>query len=479
MPLHTAIELVLLYIVKELVMKCSNVRIMVIAILLILGAAPLVGNAFAQQAFPGAAGYGSNTPGGRGGRVIAVTNLNDSGPGSFRNAVEASGPRIVIFRTGGTIRTNRNIIIRNPYITIAGQTAPGGGICLAGAGIYIITHDVILRGMFIRVGDDPAGHNPENRDGISLDATLGDVRNIIIDQCSISWAVDETVSFYGSRARNLTISNSIIAEGLDRSIHPKGPHSKGLQIGPGVTNVTVYNNLHAHNVERNPRIQGTNVEFINNVVYNRQKWDLDIGGASNSHQVVVIGNHFKRGPNYSQNPYPISLRSTTAAGTRVYSHDNIGEGYAAGNLCDRSQFLVTTRPFGPTGVRIRSARDAYNWVLANAGANPKNPDPVDARVIANARAGNGRIIDRISQVGGFPNLARGTAPVDSDGDGMPDSWEIARGLNPNNPADANGDRNGDGFTNIEEYINSFYEAGAGPAPANPMNAPTLRIISTP
>jgi pectate lyase len=455
-------------------MKSSNGRVVLFAFLLILGASPLIGDVLAQPAFPGAAGYGSTTPGGRGGRVIAVTNLNDSGAGSFRNAVEASGPRIVVFRTGGTIRTNRNIVIRNPYITIAGQTAPGGGICLAGAGIYIITHDVIMRGVFIRVGDDPAGHNPENRDGINLDGGLGTVRDIIIDHCSVSWAVDENVQIYGSTTRNITFSNSIVAEALDQSIHPKGAHSKGLLVGPAVTNVTVYNNLLAHNVERNPRVQGTNVEFINNVVYNRQKWDMDIGGASNSHQVVVIGNYFKRGPSYTTNPYPISLRSTTASGTRVYHHDNIPEGYSA-SMCDRSQFVVNTRPFGPTGVRIRSARDAYAWVLANAGANPKNPDPVDARVIANVQNGNGRIIDRISQVGGFPNLARGTAPVDSDGDGMPDSWEIARGLNPNDAGDANRDRNNDGFTNIEEYINSFYEAGAAPAGIGP---PVLRIIST-
>jgi pectate lyase len=455
-------------------MKRTSLRVMAISIFLTLFAAPLIGSAFALPAFPGAAGFGSATPGGRGGRVIAVTNLNDSGAGSFRAACEASGARIIVFRTGGTIRLSRNINIQNPYLTIAGQTAPGGGISLRGAGVAIGTHNVIMRGVRIRVGDDAAGSSPENRDALYIDNGNKTVRDIIVDQCSFSWAVDENISIWHSGLQNVTISNCIISEALYNSIHPKGPHSMGAIVGPGISNVTFYGNLFAHNAERNPRIQGTNVEVINNVVYNRCKFDLDIGGVSASHRVVVIGNVFKKGPSYISNAFPIFSRDTTI---QIFAQDNIATSYTSGSLCDRASTLVSSRPFGGSGVTIRSASATYERVLANAGANPSRPDPVDARVIADVRNGTGRIIDRVSQVGGWPTLATGTAPVDSDGDGMPDSWEIARGLNPNSAADATRDRNNDGYTNIEEYINSFYTSSGTGGGSVPLPAPSLRIVT--
>jgi pectate lyase len=455
-------------------MKRSSVCVLAIGFLLTLWACPLIGSALAQPAFPGAVGFGSTTPGGRGGRVIAVTNLNDSGTGSFRAAVEASGARIIVFRTGGTIRLSRNVVIRNPYLTIAGQTAPGGGIALRGAGLSITTHDVIVRGLRIRVGDDAGGPSPDNRDNLMIENINGNLARVVIDHCSFSWAIDESVSIWHRGARDITISNSIISESLRNSLHSKGPHSMSLVMGYGTRNVTLYGNLFAHSVERNPLLQGTNAEFINNVVYNRGKVCVAVESGTEAQHVSIIGNYFRKGPSYTSNTYPIRiLEDRIFPGTQVRIVDNIGTSYRSGSLASSTRYLTDRITFTGSGTPARPASQVFNWVLANAGANPQRPDPVDARIIRETRDGTGRIIDNVSQVGGWPTLASGTAPIDSDGDGMPDSWEIARGLNPNGAADANRDRNGDGYTNIEEYINSFYDSSSA---SNDLKPPVLRIV---
>ena len=181
-----------------------------------------------QPAFPGAQGFGSTTKGGRDGKLFFVTNLNSDGPGSFREACEAKGPRIVIFRVGGTITIEKSISIQNPYITIAGQSAPGDGICIRGAAIKITTHDVIVRGLRIRIGDGP-GPAPDNRDGLSIANNSKQPYNIIIDHCSISWAIDENFQLWYP-CNSITIQWCIISEGLHNSLHPKRPHSSGLII---------------------------------------------------------------------------------------------------------------------------------------------------------------------------------------------------------------------------------------------------------
>jgi len=264
----------------------------------------------ALPAFPGAEGYGANTIGGRGGRVIEVTNLNAEGPGSFREAVEASGPRIVVFRVGGMIDITDKIVIRNPFITIAGQTTPGDGISIGGGSyLVILTHDVIVRGLRVRVGDNPDGPRPGGRDGIQIYGS-----NVIIDHCSVSWAIDENFS-------------------LKRFCH-----------------------------------------------------DITIPG-------------------------------------------------------------ITTHP----------ATEAYDLVLDNAGAIAPRRDAVDKRVIQSVRDNTGSIIDSQDDVGGWPTYARGTAPVDSDHDGMPDDWEKSHGLNPNDLSDSSGvDIDTRGYTNIEVYINGLF-----------------------
>ncbi len=455
-------------------MKKLLFNLLLIIALLGLGVPQLISSAQAA-AFPGAEGFGMGTAGGRGGRVIFVTNLNDSGAGSLRAACEASGPRIIVFRTGGTIRLSSNINIRQPYVTIAGQTAPGDGICLRGAALAIVTHDVIVRGLRIRVGDDASGPAPENRDGLVLDNYAGTLYRVVIDHCSVSWAIDESLSIWHAGAHDITISHSIFSEALYDSLHPKGPHSKGPLVGQGISKVTFYGNLMAHNDERNPRLQGTEVEVINNVVYNRGYKDVDIGDGTSPQYVSVIGNYFKKGPSFTSNNYPISLRTTVPSGSKIYMSDNIGSSYIAGNLCNTSAFDSATRPFTSSGVTVKPSAQVFEWVLTNVGANPLKPCPVDARIISETRNGAGRIINRVSEVGGWPNYSAGTPAQDSDSDGMPDSWESARGLNPSSANDANADRDNDGYSNVEEYINGFYSTSAANASLDP--PPVLRVIS--
>jgi pectate lyase len=409
-----------------------------------------------QNAFPGAIGFGATTPGGRGGRIIEVTNLNDSGTGSFRAACEASGARIVLFRTGGTIRVSKNIRIPNPYITIAGQTAPGDGILIRGAGLIIQSHDVIVRGLRIRAGDDANGPSPGNRDSLILDNNYGKVYNVVVDHCSLSWAIDENVSIWHPGAHDITISNCIISEGLYNSLHPDGPHSKGLIAGPGTYNITITGNLLAHNDERNPRLEGTNVEVYNNLVYDTGYRNVDIGSGSDSQNISIVGNHFLKGPSCKSNSKLIYLRKDIKPGSKIYVNDNVYNSYTSVDLYNSSSYIVKTAPTWSSNIVPMDSGTVFDSVLANAGANPKKPGSVDSRIINNVKTGKGRIIDSPSDVGGWPNMSRGTAPQDSDEDGIPDTWENKLGIDPKNSNDAKGDVDKDGYSNIEEYINSFY-----------------------
>ena len=228
-------------------------------------------------AFPGAEGAGALTPGGRGGQVIEVTNLNNSGPGSLRTAIKAAGPRIIVFRVGGTIELKDDLTIREPYVTIAGQTAPGDGIALKNYTLRISTHDVIVR--YIRVRPGEGGDNAGNLvDGIEIlnkpdNAKETDkmAHNIIIDHTSVSWAIDENVSVWNmrpdlSKIENVTIQWSIISEGLSHSRHPEDEHSKGLLVGSNNTHISIHHNLLIHNRKRNPVLHGVRIDMINNVI---------------------------------------------------------------------------------------------------------------------------------------------------------------------------------------------------------------------
>lgn len=415
-----------------------------------------------RPAFPGAQGYGALTPGGRGGKVIFVTNLNDDGAGSLRAALEASGRRIVIFRVGGVIKLGSMINITQPYITIAGQSAPGDGIVLRGAGIRIRTHDVILRGLRFRVGDDLGGEAPTTRDGLTVtgpDSEGKPPRNIIIDHCSISWAIDENSGVTGGE--DVTIQWSIISEGLNNSLHDKPHHSNAVLIAENARRISVHHNLLAHHWYRNPLVKGgTEAEFVNNVVYN---WGasatlFEDGSSAGPTHSIVARNVYKRGPS-TESETTVRIHKSVAGGSEILISENIGDDKVVADL----PVLADESPIAAPSVPVSAfpASTVFESVLYGAGARTPARDEIDQRVVAEVRAGKGRIIDSVAEVRGWEVLARweaGAAPADGDKDGMPDTWEQDRGLNPADPAD--GARlAASGYTWVEEYLNSLMPRG--------------------
>lgn len=423
-------------------------------------------------AFPGAVGFGADTVGGRGGRVIEVTNLNDSGPGSLRAAIEESGPRTVVFRVGGTIDLTDSIDVRNPNITIAGQTAPGGGIALRGGGITIRTSQVIIRFLRIRPGADVP--DPGNTHGISL---VNSAQNVIVDHSSISWGTDENVGIASPDVRNVTLQWNIITEGLNCATHPEGCHSRGIIVNRNPQSITIYGNLISHNAHRHPEMQGGQLQLVNNVMYGYNNGTLFIPKTESDRiQADVIGNYY--------------IPNDPEAGRDVFVSTSVSRSlislYVQGNISPRRDadtdpensilrdqdfdVLISTRNFS-NGIPVLSAHQAYEDVLNNAGATLPSRDSADARVVSQVRNRSGSIIDSPSQVGGWPALANGTPLTDSDHDGMPDSYETQNGFNPNNAADGAQDSNGDGYTNLEDYLNSL-AAGVIYIPDNPDPDPT-------
>lgn len=440
----------------------------------------------ATPAFPGAEGFGAYSVGGRGGRVFEIVNLNDSGAGSLRACVEASGPRLCVFRIGGVIALSSALTISNPFITIAGQTAPGGGITLkkasGGDALVIKTHDVILRYITSRPG--PGGENHA-----AQAASNGTpLYNIIIDHCSFSWGTDEVLETW-YKVYDTTIQWSIVSEGLDCSTHSKGCHSKGLMVGGyadseskdalGSENISVHHNLFAHNGERNPLVQTSGlVDVVNNVSYNPFGVFMYLYMKSNSIVPVnYVGNYYKYGPNTSSGKYEIKTYDDGGLGASVYVSGNIGphrtvESQAQNLVVEPGSrgFLITTRHMAPQ-VTTTSAVEAYNQVLASAGnsaavscdgAWATRRDSIDARVVNDVVQGTGGVIDDPADVGGWVAIASGTPCADSDHDGMPNGWESSYGLNPNQSADGNGDADGDGYTNVEEHINGTDPTGGAP-----------------
>ena len=400
----------------------------------------------AAPAFPGAEGFGSDTPGGRGGKVLLVTNTNDSGPGSFRAACEASGPRIVVFRTGGIVELKTNIRITNPNITIAAQTAPGDGICLRDHQLFIDTHDVVLRYLRSRPGDISG----KEVDAISIG---GSSRDVVVDHCSASWSVDEALSPSGGIS-SVTVQWCLIGESLNRSVHAKGPHGYGSLVR-AIGGLTLHHNLWVHNRGRNPRL-GDNYgkppfptfDVRNNVIYN-------YGGPSvtgDTFEANYVGNYIQPGPDTGRRQ-PIG--PTPKAALKFYVAGN----EIAGRLTDdvfykRDGVTIVPQPFAAPRVRTTSAEEAYRAVLERVGATVPVRDAVDARIVAGVRRGEGRIINSQKEVGGWPEYKAGTPPKDTDGDGIPDDWERAHGLNSKDSGDA-AKIQASGYTAIEEYINSL------------------------
>lgn len=465
--------------------------------------------------FPGAQGGGMYSFGGRGGKVITVTSLADHGPGTLREACETGGARIIVFNISGIIHLERPIIVRAPYVTIAGQTAPGDGVCLAGETFWINTHDVVIRHMRFRRGetwvgrrDDAIGGNP--------------VGNIMIDHVSASWGLDENMSIYrhmwndGTGKKdmklptvNITIQNSIFSEGLDTWNHAFGSTLGG-------ENCSFIRNLWANNTGRNPSIgwNGT-FNFVNNVIFNWVHRSVD--GGDYTAKYNIINNYYKPGP-ATKSDAPVGHRILKPeSGRSSLTHRVYGKAYVHGNIVEGNEkvtrnnwaggvqmedltdpknpyketllsediskykdMIYWDRPFDMPYLTIMPTKEAFDFVLDNAGATLPKRDAVDQRITRVVRTGEIEyaknvnlegvpqfkhrrlpkdsykigIITDIRQVGGYPEYT-GEPYIDSDKDGMPDEWEKKYGLNPNDASDAIGDINGDGYTNIEKYINGI------------------------
>ncbi len=408
-------------------------------------------------AFPSAEGFGAYAKGGRGGKVLFVTNLNKSGPGSLREACEAEGARTIIFQVGGTIDLKRNIYIRHPYVTIAGQTALGDGICLRGAGLIVQAHDVIIRGLRIRPGDDPEGPHPASRDAIWVGSDQETVERVIIDHCSLSWAIDENASTWYP-VLDITFQWNIISEGLMDSLHPKGPHSMGLLVGDHSHRVSLHHNLFAHNNFRNPSLKGDTVtEIVNNTIYNWGSHAMGFSQVTDAEpsSAILIGNLFIPGPNSRTSLGGFDVPSHASPKAQLFSEGNRStvEMKIANPRVENREAIVDTPPFPGSGIRIQPAQEASLLVLSEAGATLPHRDSVDSRIVAEVQRGTGQIIDSQSEVGGWPTYRSASPPADSDQDGMPDEWEAKFALSPGS-MDNNADEDGDGYTNLEEFLNA-------------------------
>ena len=424
-------------------------------------------------AFLGAEGAGKWSVGGRGGTVYEVTNTNDSGSGSLREAIDALGPRIVVFRVGGTIALQSELTLNNPYITIAGQTAPGGGICIKNHRLKNYASDVIIRHMRFRPGDDGGF------DGDLVDAlTIMDGSNVIIDHVSASWSVDETLSV-DDEADSVTVQWSAITESLLDSIHPEGTHGDGTLIrGCYGNEVSFHHNFYAHHEHRSPCIgnyfevgedsEGLLFDWRNNVIYNWNRFYAGYNGDANSiSKANLVNNYYIQGSN--------------SDGNSVWrEHCVNANSYVSGNYMDEAepndpwdliyfepgafttQQLIDAYKLGTPvsmadSVTTDDATTVYKKVIGIVGATLPVRDSVDIRVINDFKDGTGSIIDDEDDVGGWPTLATGTAPTDTDHDGMPDYWENLAGLDPCDANDNVLDSDQDGYTNIEEYINGLCE----------------------
>ena len=397
-------------------------------------------------AFPGAQGWAANTPGGRGGQLIRVTTLAAGGPGSFRAAVETKGPRIVVFEVGGVIDLHKkSLYIREPFLTIAGQTAPSPGITIIRGGIQITTHDVIVQHLRVRPGTAEAA----KRSGWEVDAiaTAG-AANVIVDHCSCSWATDENLSASGPRfqgdnveqwragtSRRITFSNCIVAEGLSDSTHGKGPHSKGSLIHDNATGIAIVANLYACNVERNPLFKGgARGVVVNNFIYNPRRRAIHYalvarewkGHEYVTGQIVAVGNVLQGGPD-SAAGLPLLYYGGDGP-CEVYLEDNIAvdqtgktlKSVAAvpSNRPGRECRITAKRPLWPDGLQALPARDVKEQVPQSAGARPWDRDEIDRRIVQGALAGTGRIIDSEQEVGGYPVMTETRAPFD------PQAWDL-------------------------------------------------------
>jgi len=479
-------------------------------------------------AFPGAEGFGANSIGGRGGTVIKVTNLNAYGPGSFREAVTTAprnyansirewetkleyearvaagntrprhypngvwssessanylmrledtvGHRIVVFEVSGIINLESGLTIYIPYITIAGETSPGG-ILVSGAQTTVNTHDVIIRHMRFRVGSHQIanGADPETLDSFDIWGQYWgqlEAYNIIIDHCSFSWGVDETFTISGG-VKNTTIQWSIISEGLSHTGHPKGEHSKGLFISGKYiypSSITLSHNYIAHNTDRNPLIFSPIdvdmiVDVVNNVSYN-WKGGLSPGGGGSA-KINWVFNYAKQGIRSNSYSYEVIHGSfSLPASSQLYvfgnigstrlnqsdPHWNVGESWR-NELLDEAWRQPTAWTVPPV-TTTEMSHDYALEILKTVGASKPVRDSADERVVNDFINSTGDIIDNVNYPADYPTFSVIPPPVDNDNDGMADSWEAAHGMNVSTN-DSALDNDGDGYTNIEEYLHDL------------------------
>lgn len=437
-------------------------------------------------AFPGAEGFGNKTTGGRGGKILYVTNLDDSGSGSFRAAVESFGPRYILFKISGTIELKSKLNIRNGDLTIAGQTAPGDGITIKDYPVIIDANNVIIRFMRFRMGDEA------QQQADALESRFH--KDIIIDHCSFSWATDETLTMYANE--NTTVQWSYITESLRNSVHEKGAHGYGGIWGG--KNASFHHNLLAHHDSRNPRFGEEAgkafaltdlVDYRNNVVYN---WKGNSAYGGEAMNINIVNNYYKPGPATTKEERIISIDKNKNEGTEVYDiwgkfyiEGNFVEGspqvsdenwkygvynqfhHSYGNISDveKEEMRLQEAHNIENNVKTHLAEEAFDKVISYGGASLVR-DEVDKRIAEEVKTGtytyeasNGSglgIIDTQSDVGGWPELSSEEPPLDTSGDGMPDSWKEEMGLDPAKN-EANGRNLSTAYDDIEVYINSLVE----------------------
>ena len=444
-----------------------NVNIISSMLLLFL---PLGISAQSLLAFPGAEGFGAYTKGGRGGEVIHVTNLDNAGPGSLRWAVEQNVPRTIVFDVSGTIELTERLNIEHPFITIAGQTAPGDGICLKGETLRIATDEVIIRYIRVRLGDGTHGQGSlQGKDAISISSG----KHIIIDHCSTSWSLDEVLSSSTAKPdlTHITVQWCFITEGLNPDRHGFG----SLIRGTGGAKYSYLYNVYAHHRARSPRPgnydsnphtkdpEGLLLDFRNNVIYN---WAGSHAGYNNDKESVTklnyVGNYLLPGINSENNGIAYATGSP-------YNQSYFAGNYYDGLLVKDQWSLVKfreswteetlhhykqNRPFETGPVAMIEAPIAYQLIIENGGASLPKRDIVDQRILNDIMKGKGNIIKSQEEVGGWPILQSAPAPKDSDQDGIPDEWEIQYGLDPQDANDRNATTE-EGYTFLEKYLNSI------------------------
>jgi len=416
------------------------------------------------KAFDGAEGFGSDTAGGRGGWIVKVTNLNDSGEGSLRWALQDfDTPRIVVFEVGGLITLKDAIYVKGD-VTVAGQTAPGDGVTIRGRKLQVVGDDVIIRGLKIRPGDGP-GQDFTLRDAISVGTSSHASKNVVIDSNSFSWAGDETVTVWGG-ASNVTVSNNIIAEALDLKDTLAADGSFGMLIGADSHHVSVLRNLFSSNEFRNPTISsGYAIEVINNLVYNYAQHGLSVNTSKGDAITVnAIGNVFDKGTTTGiQKAVRIN---GLGDGTKVYLEDNFSPDRTSSTQPERDiaagslKAITTSLAFAPSDASAMAATAVRDHVLTNVGARANGLDATDARIINDVLTGRGGIITSQSEVGGYKAPTVRSTLADTDGDGIPDFYESLIGSDPTR-FDPHGDVDRDGYSNIENYINGLISGAFG------------------